>query len=276
MTATNYQKPDQTPLIQRVRYVLPLIVSAAAFCFCLAVEWGTIFMGEDAREQFYATFGTASYYTCILLNTVYCRNYGLGWIKSFVFSFLSFQLVFNFVSVTWADLDVLLFGSGTIASFRSAMLLPLLCMPLSRFCKVDTLNLCDCLTPYFFLHHGVVTVACWIQGCCGGKTWRWGLRNPLSGRTVFPTQPCIIVLSIAVAYWGLCYSRKHDYKSNGMVFANSLIIYGFFRYLIELFSDDPRALWVLSWLSICSLAMIAQGFFIRYAVEKQQKNTIQR
>ncbi len=261
------------PLLQGLIHYAPFVIVLLGFIGCLIIELAHIPISMESRAQFYSVFGSVSFYSSILLNTVYGRKYGLGWIKSFVFSFLSFQVVFSLLSGANAQLDVFLFGVGGYASFRSAMALPLLCLILARFCKVDTLNLCDYLTPYFFFHHGAVTIACWIQGCCGGKTWAWGLCNPLSGLTVFPTQPLIILLSIAAAYWGLYYSKKQSYQANGIVFANTLIIYGFFRYLIELFSDDPRVFWVSSWLSICSLAMIAEGFLLRYIIGKRMQTT---
>lgn len=259
------------PWLQRLTVDIPFAVAAMLFAGCLAVELLHVEISEEVRKQIYSTFGTIVFVSCILLNTAHGRNYGLGWGKSFVFCILSFQVLFSWTSVIWADLDVMVFGHGAVASSRSIMLLPLLCFLLSRFCKIDTLNLCDYLTPYFFFDHGVVTLACWIQGCCAGKAWPWGLQSPQSGIMLFPAQPCIVVLSIAVAYWGLRHSQKNDYKANGIVFANSLIAYGFFRYLIELFTDDERVWWVVSWLSVCALFMIIQGFVFRYLSKKRYK-----
>ena len=257
--------------LQRVILYAPFVIAAVLFVFCVVLEILQVPISKEMRDRIYSTFGTISFCTAILLNTVYGRKYGLGWIRSLIFSLLSFFLVFNLISVAWKDLDLMLFNAAAVASYRSIIFLPLLCLILSRFCKIDTLNLCDYLTPFFFFHHGVVTLPCWIEGCCAGKPWSWGLVNPLSGMTVFPTQPCIVILSVAVAYWGLRFSEKHQYRAKGLVFANSIIIYGFFRYLIELFTDDPRVFWVLSWLSVCSLIMIVQGLLVRWIVRKRAK-----
>lgn len=257
--------------LQSIILYAPFVIAVVLLVSCVVIEILQVPITKEMRDQIYSTFGTISYYTAILLTMVYGRRYGLGWIRSLIFSFLSFRLVFNLISVGWKDLDLMLFDTAAVASYRSIIFLPLLCLILSRFCKLDTMNLCDYLTPYFFFHHGVVTLPCWIEGCCAGKPWSWGLLNPLSGMTVFPTQPCIVILSVAVAYWGLRFSKKHEYRANGLVFANSIIIYGFFRYLIELFTDDPRVFWVLSWLSVCSLIMIAQGLLVRWIVRKRTK-----
>lgn len=266
------QQAALSRLTQKLLFYIPLGLAAVGFLCCLGVEIFRIEISQEGRNWFYGAFGTASFCLCILLNTAYGRNYGLGWLRSLIFSFLSFQVIFNYLSVAWANLDAAIFGVGSVASYRSAMFLPLLCLILSRFCKTDVLNLCDYLTPYFFFHHGFVTLACWIAGCCAGKTCSWGLLNPLTGATCFPTQPCIILLSVAVTFWGLHYSKKYAYKANGMVFANSLCIYGFFRYLIELVTDDRRVFWVLSWLSVCSLAMIVEGFLVRHIIRKRKKH----
>ena len=254
-----------------VRYV-PFVIALGFFIWCLVVELWQIPMPLEQRMQFYSTFGSVCWYGSILCTTVYGRNYGLGWIKSLIFSFLCFQVVFSWASWYSTQLDILIFGTGAVISGRSAVFLPLLCWILSKFCKQDTLTLCDFLTPFFFFNHGIVTVACWIRGCCAGQTTSWGLLNPESGLILFPTQPCIIILSLAVAWWGLSYSKKHMYQTKGMVFANSLILYGIFRYLIELFTDDMRVLWILSWISVCSLGMIAEGFLVRFIAGKKIKN----
>lgn len=249
----------------------PFVIALGCFVCCLVIEILQVDISKESRDQFYSTFGTVSFYLSILLNVVYGRKYHLGWIRSVIFSLASFFLIFNLTSQAWTTVDHWVFGEGAIISSRSIMFLPLLCLLLARFCKLDTLNLCDYLTPYFLFHHGFVTIPCWIEGCCAGKPWSWGLLNPLSGMIVFPTQPCIIILSLAIVFWGLHYSKKHNYKTNGMVFANSLCMYGIGRYVIELFSDDPRVWWVLSWFAICSLAMIVEGFAVRFIASKHYK-----
>lgn len=247
----------------------PFVVAFACFVCCLLIEIFHVEFSQAGRDQFYSTFGSISFYSSILLNVVYGRKYRIGWLCCLIFSFASFYLVFSLATQAWTWLDIRIFGVGAYASGRSLMFLPLLCLILARFCKVDTFNLCDYLTPYFLFHHGVVTVACWVVGCCAGSACSWGLRNPVSGLTVFPTQPCIILLSVGIALWGLLYSKKHDYKANGKVFANSLCMYGIGRYVIELFSDDVRVWWVLSWFAICSLAMIVQGLVLRRIIQKR-------
>lgn len=274
MSASNCQttqKKEQFWLLQMLVYYIPLFITVICFAGCLAVELLRIEISQEFRDWFYVNFGNTCYYSSIFLSTVYGRKYGLSWLKSLIFTALTFVLLFSWTSVGWGNLDGHIFGVGAVASYRSIIFLPLLCLLLSRFCKVDTLNLCDCLTPYFFFNHGIVTVACWLSGCCAGKNMGWGLTNPLTGLIVFPLQPGIILLSVAVAYWGLEYAKKCSYQSNGFVFANSLIIYGCGRYVLELFSDDPRIFWVLSWLAVCSLIMIVLGFFVRWISEKRYK-----
>ena len=252
------------PLPQALIHVLPFVIAALCFLGCVIVEILGIVISREERDQFYRSFGDACYYSCILLSTLHCRKYGVGWFKSLLFSYLTYILLLSYLSGGWTDLDILIFGTGTVAAFRAILALPILCLIFTRFCQVDTLNLCDALTPYCYFFHGIVTVACWIEGCCAGKPQSWGLLNPLNGMTVFPLQPCIILLSVAVGYWGLEYAKKHSFRANGLVFANSLIIYGCGRYILELFSDDPRIFWVVSWLGVCALMSVALGFLVRW------------
>ena len=259
----------QRMLPQKLIQYLPFGIAALCFLGCMIAEILGVEISREARDQFYRSFGDVCYYSCILLSILHCRKYGVNWFLCLLFSFLTFLLLLSYLSGGWTDLDILIFGTGTVAAFRAILALPLLCLVFSRLCKVDTLNLCDALTPYCFFMHGIVTVACWIEGCCAGKPQSWGLQNPLNGMTVFPLQPCIILLSLGVAFWGLESAKKQNYRANGMVFANSLIIYGCVRYVLELFSDDPRMLGVTSWLGICALMSIGLGFLVRRISEKR-------
>ena len=252
---------------------IPFVLASGLFIWALITEILRVEISQEGRASIYSTLGTITFYTCILLNTIYGRKYGLGWLRCLIFSLASFYLIHVYTSQGMTWLDIQIFGEGAIISARSLIVLPLLCLILARFCKVDSLNLCDFLTPYYFFHHGVVTVACWFRGCCAGNASSWGLLNPLSGATVFPTQPCIILLSVCIAFWGLFYAKKNAYKTNGIVLANSLCFYGIGRYIIELFSDDARVWWALSWISICSIVMIIEGFMIRYISKARYKTS---
>lgn len=264
-------KTYQSRLGDSLVFYAPFVLALVCFAGCLVVEICHFEIIPDFRDQFYSMFGTVSLCLSILLSVLYGRKFGLGWIRSVVFALVSFFVLFNWTSQAWAWVDIWIFGTGAIASSRSIMFMPLLCLIFSRFCKVDTWNLCDYLTPYFFFHHGFVTVACWIKGCCAGSTCSWGLLNPISGAVVFPTQPCIIILSVGIALYGLLHTKKLNYKANGIVFANSLCFYGVGRYIIELFSDDARVVWVLSWMAICSLMMLVEGFIIRFIINKRNR-----
>lgn len=258
-------------ILQNLIIYIPLGLTIVGFISCLVIELSGIAIIKEVREQSYSVIGTVGHCLALIANIAYGRRYRLNWIKSIVFSYLSFELIFAVLSGVWTDVDIALFGTGIIASYRSIMFLPLLCVILAVISKENTWELCDFLTPWFFFKHGFVTLACWIEGCCAGRPWPWGLVSPLTGNTVFPTQPCIIIVSVAVAYWGLYYAKKHVYQAKGLVFADSIIIYGFFRYLIELFTNNPRVWWTMSCLSFCSLAMVAQGLLVRHIAEKHQK-----
>lgn len=255
---------DHSPLHQKLIEYGPFVLALAGFLCCLVIEVSGVYISRETRNLIYDIVCLVATIFGMFLNAFYGKHYCLTWRRALGFSFIEFLLLFICLAEVWTQLDFLIFGSGSTAAFRSLIFLPLLCKIFSRSCEQDTLNLCDCFTPYFFYTLGFTALTCWIAGCCAGRPWPRGLMNPLSGMTVFPTQPCIVILSLAVAFWGLQYSRKRAYKTNGMVYANSLCIYGFFRYLIELFTDDARIIWVMSLFSIYALIIFAQGFLVRY------------
>ena len=96
----------------------------------------------------------------------------------------------------------------------------------------------------------------------------WGLMNPVTKHYAFPAQPYVILLSVSIALWGLLYARKQKYQTNGKVFAVSLIVYGFFRYILEFFTDDMRVLGALSLYSIYSVIMVLLGVLVYFRKPK--------
>lgn len=251
---------------------MPFLYPVILFLCCLGIEFGGIKLTLETRSFLYTIIGNVTFACSILLCALYGRKYNVGFIRSLLCSLISFE-AFSLLSQWWCRLDELLVGGGSLAMFRSALFIPLLAIPLSKLAKLDFRRTCDFLTPYLFFHHGVVTHACWISGCCAGKAMQWGILNPLSENLRFPTQPYIIILSLAVALYGLTYARRTAFRSGGVVFANSVILYGAFRYIMEFFSDDSRVLGILSVYSICSIAMIIMGLIFICCIRKYEKTS---
>lgn len=251
-----------------VQYV-PFLIAAFLFVICTIIELLEIDISHEMRGAVYHNFGLVVYLSSIILSILYGRKYGLKPVIAVACTAVCFFLIFSSVTALIRDIEVSLFGTGSIATFRSAVFLLPACWLLAFLFKEDMLQLCDYLTPYFFYAHGTVTLACWVEGCCAGRSCGWGLLNPLTGLKAFPLQPLIVILAVSVAYWGLTYARKIGYKTNGKVFAYSLIAYGLGRYILEFMSDDMRILGVLSFNSLCSLAMIAAGGLLSYFIYKK-------
>lgn len=251
---------------------LPFIFTGVLCVICIVIEILHIEFSRETREEFYSYFGTISLVLSASLNLVYGRRYGLSWVASIGATFVSFYLIFSLLTQVGMRIEVYLTGTGSVAAYRSAIFLLPACYLLSRLFKKDTFMLCDYLTPYFFYHHGTVTIACWIVGCCAGDTNSWGLFNPILEQMVFPLQPCIILLGVCTSLWGIWYARKKHYQTGGRIFAYSLIIYGIGRYLLEFISDDMHILGVLTWNSFCSLAMIMLGSILIYLINKKNRN----
>lgn len=270
MTETRIKRAE-TVFDWFVEYI-PFIVTGITFLGCLGLELTQTFFSSETRGRLYSIIGTFFHVYSILLCFLYGRKFRMDWITAFVCAFASLDVVFGTVSGLWRKLELFLFESGGYAAFRAAIFLLPMCWLLSLVYEKRTLQLCDYMTPFFFYKHGSVTTACWIAGCCAGKECSWGLFNPDLEAVLFPTQPVIILLSTGVAFWGILYSRNHDYKGDGRVFAYSLIAYGVGRFLLEFVSDDIRVVGPLSLNSLICLAMIAVGGLLIRGIRKQPKS----
>jgi len=265
------KKNQQTSLLEWLWLYGPFIFAGLVFCGCLVVELARIELSSEMRDSIYSVGGSIFYYFSILLCIFYGRKYGLSWIDCVLYSLVSFLLVFSRASQLWRDLDQEIFGASSVASFRSIVLLPVLCFMLSRFDERSTLTLCDYLTPYYFFQHGITTNTCWMQGCCAGAEMPWGIISPQTGQTVFPAQPYAVILALGVSLWGLRYAKKHGYQTNGEVFSGILIVYGFFRFLMEFFTDDLRVAGPFSLYSFYALLLVLMGIGVRRYLQRVEK-----
>ena len=102
----------------------------------------------------------------------------------------------------------------------------------------------------------------------------WGIVNPDTGLSTFPAQPYAIILALGIALWGLLYAKKKGYQTHGKVFAISTIVYGTFRFVMEFFTDDRRALGPLSIYSIYAFLMILLGILVYFGIPKSPVDTI--
>ena len=269
MKTKQLQPTKKLELYEKLLLYGPFGIAGIFFLVCLVIEVTGMELSKELRGEIYIKSGNFTFALSILLSILYGQKYGLSWLRSIIYSLASFLLVFSAASQLWRDLDLKVFDSASVASFRSILLLPVLCWILSRFDGRSTLTLCDYLTPYYFFQHGITTHACWIAGCCEGRTMAWGIINPNTGLPAFPAQPYAIVLALSISLWGLLNARKKDYKTHGEIFSGSLIVYGFFRYVMEFFTDDLLVTGYLSLYSYYSLLLILMGFGVRWYLRRR-------
>lgn len=223
----------------------------------------------QTRAILYHVIGANTVALFIIISTLYGRKFNLTRGKAFLCSIVSFLGVFSLASKIWGKADIYIFESGQTAAFRSVLLIPLACWALSKYVNASMQTLCDYLTPTYFCAHGIATTACLISGCCGGCVWSWGITNPRSGQTVFPVQPIVITYSLFIGIFAFWYIKNKKYNAHGKAYAISLIMYGSFRYAIELVTQNDRIIGILSLFSFYAIAMVLMGLIILYFIEKQ-------
>lgn len=89
-------------------------------------------------------------------------------------------------------------------------------------------------------------VGCTLAGCCFGKPTesRWAIvfTDPSGLAPLFrPLHPTQIYEALAsLAIFGFLYAARERFRTPGMLFWTTLVLYGAARFFLETYRDDPR------------------------------------
>jgi phosphatidylglycerol:prolipoprotein diacylglycerol transferase len=165
-----------------------------------------------------------------------------------------------------------------------------------RYHKAPFLKYLDNYTYGLAFGVGIGRIGCYLNGCCFGEISSSSIANQfikygLSAKNqfardilldlrempypVFPAQMISFAANMAIFLFLWIFVRKR-YKKDGSVFGIWMIIYGMFRFTIEIFRADERGLFFNELLSssqlIAIISIIAGALIIYFPSEKQKKD----
>ncbi|MBU1121959.1 MAG: prolipoprotein diacylglyceryl transferase [Candidatus Omnitrophota bacterium] len=135
--------------------------------------------------------------------------------------------------------------------------------------KISFLKMADCIAIGLPLGHSLGRLGCFFYGCCYGRSTSSfiGVLFPsnsaagMLGEKVIPTQ-LISSFFLFLIFLTLFFLRKYK-RFSGQLFVWYLWLYGFFRFIIELFRGDDRGtFWGFSPAQIISVILILIGTYI--------------
>ena len=115
----------------------------------------------------------------------------------------------------------------------------------------------DFIAPYLALGHAIGRVGCFLNGCCYGKEFAWGIFFPVHGARLHPTQLYELVL-LVILFIALKRLRTSFEKIPGMIFSLYVVCSSAIRFIVEFFRADHHPL--LFQLSI--FQYVSAGFFL--------------
>lgn len=145
---------------------------------------------------------------------------------------------------------------------------------------------------------GIGRIGCYLNGCCFGEISSSPIANQfikygLSAKNqfardilldlkempypVFPSQLISFLVNMVIFLFLWIFVRKR-YKKDGSVFGIWMIIYGLFRFIIEIFRADDRGLFfndLLSSSQIIAIISIISGLLIIYLPSGKAKDPAQ-
>jgi len=138
--------------------------------------------------------------------------------------------------------------------------------------KWDVLRVLDIFAPYLALGQAIGRLGCFLNGCCYGKPFQWGIYFPVHEAWLHPTQ-LYLSGALFLIFFILKKFQKREHQI-GDVFLVFLILDAVQRFFIEFFRDDhPGTSFYLStfqWTSILIvIASLAVHFYFKSCNQKK-------
>ncbi len=214
---------------------------------------------ESGHSQtVYDLFIVFSFAGVFIINYWYSSKYNISKKQSLVASLLILVSTFAWIYIlTWAETGFKVFGGKNLA--RGFIYIPLFAYPIARLLKIDWIRMCDFFAPCPVVAQAISKIGCIFAGCCRGYSCDFGIYNPITGQKTFPCQPFESIAYFAIAGLIIYYSKRKQYKPNGLSFPLMLMMFGTSRFLFEFARNNRKILLGCSPLSLHALFMAIVG-----------------
>ena len=128
----------------------------------------------------------------------------------------------------------------------------------------------DLAAPYLALGQSIGRIGCFLNGCCYGKEWPWGIYFPSHQAHLYPTQ-LFDSLGLFVVFLLLRSLSKKE-RIPGKIFVMYLWMAAALRFAVEFFrADHDNIFWGLSIYQLICLAIIVLGVYCNAQIYRHRR-----
>ena len=193
-----------------------------------------------------------------VFNAVYARHYRIKAGKAFLFSLVSYLLIFG-----WSYVLAWVFNGfrwGHHNAIRVYIWFPAVLFVTAKLFRVDFKDSCEFFTPSTCIVYGIARLGCIFPGCCYGIPMEHGMYSYAADCRCFPVQLCEALTSLLIAVVMVILARKKHFDSReNTLYPTMLVLYGGTRFIWEFFSASKRVLWNVTELGLWALATCVMG-----------------
>lgn len=179
-------------------------------------------------------------------------------------------------------LEIFMVQKGGLVFLGGLLLAVLVIIWYAKWKKIPLLKLLDIATPASAIGYAITRVGCFLNGCCFGLPTNvpWGMVFPFGSLAysyfpdehIHPTQlyaifSGLIIFLVTLYLWKI---KKID----GQVFFWGIILYGVYRFIVEIFRYCPPELYLfgLNPGQIISIGMVVGGIIGLRLIHKRLKS----
>ncbi len=126
--------------------------------------------------------------------------------------------------------------------------------------QLPILKILDLVAPYIALGQSIGRVGCFLNGCCFGKPFSFGVYFPVHQMKLFPVQ-LLSALNLFLVFVFLMQRDKKPHRAGEILF-QYLILAALERFGVEFFrGDSPALIWNLTIFQVISLFIFALALY---------------
>lgn len=206
-----------------------------------------------------------------IFNTYYGKNYKIPKLKAFIFSLISYIIIFAWSYVlAWVANG---FKWGHHNAIRVFIWMPVVLYFTGKIFKIGFKVCCDYITPSTCIVYGIARLGCIFAGCCYGYKADWGMYSRSAGYRCIPVQLFEAITSLAIAMIMILLAKKRKYDpTKANLYPIMMILFGSTRFLWEFAADNKKVIFNISELAIWALITFIVGLFWLWSKTRTQKS----
>ena len=226
------------------------------------------FVDHGIENYFYWGCYVLGFVITFIFNTEYSKKYKIPKSKAFLFSLISYALIYAWAYVLAWVINGFTWGHHN--AIRVFVWMPLVMLLVGKWFKIKWNVACDFIAPSACLVYGIARLGCNFAGCCYGYPARWGIYSYQAGHRCIPVQLFQSIASFAIFIIILKMAKKRNYKPTNKLYPSMLIMYGGARFLLDFLMDNEKLFFQISELALWGLLCVLVGVIWLLLVKRKE------